>query len=326
MPAELKAGAVRCISPSQNHGPARFPFVPECMTIRHPLVETRSLKQVIFKADDFGLSPAVNAGIELAHREGVLDAASLMVGAAAAAEAVVCAKRNPGLKVGLHLVVVANRAVLPPAAIPDLVDASGELSRDFARAGFRYFFLPRVRRQLAAEIRAQFEAFKATGLPLDHVDAHHHLHLHPTVFGLLLQIGRDYGVKAVRLPAEPALLSQLPGEGGGLARQLVGALLKPWITLVKWRLRRAGIATTDRVIGLHDTGRMSATRLRHILRTLPVGTSEIFFHPAVSDAPGPWPLAVAASRTELDALLDGEVRQILEASGIRRGGFCDLQT
>ena len=69
---------------------------------------------------------------------------------------------------------------------------------------------------------------------------------------------------------------------------------------------------------------MSAIRLRHVLRELPAGSSEIFFHPAVSDAPGPWPLAVAASRAELDALLDGEVRQILEASGIRRGGFCDL--
>ena len=289
-----------------------------------PQPETQRLKHVIFKADDFGLSPAVNAGIELAHREGVLDAASLMVGAAAAAEAVACAQRNPTLKVGLHLVVVANRAVLPPAVIPDLVDDHGELSRDFARAGVRYFFLPRVRRQLAAEIRAQFEAFKATGLPLDHVDAHHHLHLHPTVLGLMIRIGREYGVRAVRLPAEPPLLSMLPGETGALTRRLVGALLGPWIALVKWRLRRAGIHTTDRVIGLHDTGRMSAPRLRHILRELPEGTSEIFFHPATSDAPGPWPLAIEASRAELDALLDPEVREILRTQRIRHGGFVDV--
>ena len=289
-----------------------------------PQTETQRLKQVIFKADDFGLSPAVNAGIELAHREGVLDAASLMVGAAAAAEAVACARRNPTLKVGLHLVVVANRAVLPPAVIPDLVDEHGELSRDFARAGFRYFFLPRVRRQLAAEIRAQFEAFKATGLPLDHVDAHHHLHLHPTVLGLMIRIGREYGVRAVRLPAEPPLLSMLPGETGGFARSLVAALLGPWIGLVKWRLRRAGMRTTDRVIGLHDTGRMSAPRLRHILRVLPEGSAEIFFHPAVSEGPGPWPLAIEASREELDALLDPEVREILQTRQIRHGGFADL--
>lgn len=282
------------------------------------------MKKVIFKADDFGLSPAVNIAIERAHRDGVLDAASLMVGAAAAAEAVEIARRNPGLKVGLHVVVVANRAVLPPSRIPDLASPDGELSHDFAAAGFRYFFLPRVRRQLAAEIRAQFEAFRATGLTLDHVDAHHHLHLHPTVLGLILRIGPEFGMRAVRLPAEPPRLSLLDGERGGLARSLVGALLGPWIALVKWRLRRAGLATTDRIIGLHDTGRMTAVRLRHILRGLPAGSSEIFFHPALRDAAGPWPLAPEASQAEFEALLDGEVRQLLAQGGIEHGGFRDL--
>ena len=282
------------------------------------------MRQVIFKADDFGLSPAVNRAIERAHRDGVLDGASLMVGAAAASEAVEVARRNPGLAVGLHVVVVANRAVLPPASLPDLVDQTGELSHDFARAGFRYFFLPRVRRQLYAEIRAQFEAFRATGLTLDHVDAHHHLHLHPTVLGYLLQLGQEFGARAVRVPAEESDLTRLPGEGGRLVRWLTGALLKPWIALVRWRVRRAGMATTDRVIGLHDTGRMTAGRLQRILENLPPGSSEIFFHPAEAGAEGPWPVGREASQAELDALLDPTVKQLVETRGIRRGGF--LQT
>ena len=45
-----------------------------------------------FTADDFGLSEAVNEGIERAHRDGVLHAASLMVGAPAAADAAKAAK------------------------------------------------------------------------------------------------------------------------------------------------------------------------------------------------------------------------------------------
>lgn len=287
-------------------------------------IRTPCLNKVIFKADDFGLSPAVNAAIERAHRDGVLDAGSLMVGATGAAGAVAIARRNPGLRVGLHVVVVANRAVLPASSIPDLVSPEGELSHDFVTTGFRYFFLPRVRTQLAAEIRAQFEAFGATGLTLDHVDAHHHLHLHPTVLGLILRIGPEFGMRAVRLPAEPPGLSLLDGEPGGFSRALVGALLRPWIALVKWRLKRAGIVTTDRIIGLHDTGRMTATRLRHILRRLPGGTSEIFFHPAEREAEGPWPLAPEASQAELDALLDPEVRRLLVERGIVRGGFRDV--
>ena len=136
---------------------------------------------LIITADDFGRHPAINEAVERAHREGVLTAASLMMGEAHVAEAVAVARRNPRLRVGLHLVLTEGRAVLPPTRIPDLVDAQGRFPDDaMARDGVRFFFLPRVRRQLAAEIRAQFEAFKATGLQLDHVNAHRHFHLHPT--------------------------------------------------------------------------------------------------------------------------------------------------
>ena len=51
--------------------------------------------------------------------------------------------------------------------------------------------------KLEAEIRAQFEAFQKTGLRLDHVNAHNHMHLHPPVLGLLLRIGREYGLDAI---------------------------------------------------------------------------------------------------------------------------------
>ena len=46
------------------------------------------MKQVIFTADDFGLALEVNEAVERAHTEGVLSAASLMMGAPAAADAV----------------------------------------------------------------------------------------------------------------------------------------------------------------------------------------------------------------------------------------------
>ena len=77
------------------------------------------------------------------------------------------------------------------------------------RLGLRFFFRPRVTAQLAAEIRAQFAAFAATGLPLDHVNAHKHLHLHPTVGRMMIDIGREYGLRAVRVPAEPPEYSRL---------------------------------------------------------------------------------------------------------------------
>ena len=122
------------------------------------------MHRVTFTADDFGLTELVNEAVERAHREGALHAASLMVAGAAAADAVRRARSMPGLRVGLHLVVIEGPAVLPRTAIPDLVDAEGQFPSDQLRLGLNYFARPHIRRQLAAEIRAQFAAFAATGL------------------------------------------------------------------------------------------------------------------------------------------------------------------
>ena len=137
------------------------------------------MKQLVVTADDFGLAREVNEAVEEAHRGGILTAASLMVGGAAAADAVRRAKAMPSLRVGLHLVLVEGRPMLPAAAIPDLVDANGNFRDDMARAGAAIFFQSNVRRQLEEEVEVQFEAFRATGLPLDHVNTHKHFHLHP---------------------------------------------------------------------------------------------------------------------------------------------------
>ncbi len=71
-------------------------------------------KRVIFSADDFGLSEGVNEAVEQrASRRCILDAASLMVAGPAAADAVRRARALPGLRVGLHLVVIEGPSVLP---------------------------------------------------------------------------------------------------------------------------------------------------------------------------------------------------------------------
>src|SRR6266699_5092946 len=172
------------------------------------------LRRLIVTADDFGRDVAINEAVEAASRDGILCGASLMVAAPAAEDAVARARRLPGLRVGLHLVLTDGSPVLPRGEIRGLVGADGRFDDRQIRAGLRYFFAPGVRRLLAAEIRAQFEAFRATGLALDHVNAHQHMHLHPTVARLMIEIGRDYGIRAVRLPAEPvgALRRAFPSE------------------------------------------------------------------------------------------------------------------
>jgi len=269
----------------------------------------RGLKRLIVTGDDFGASLPVNEAIETAHRDGILTAACLMVGAPMAEDAVERARRSPNLRVGLHLVVVRGRPVLAPERIPDLVDEDGRFDGNLVRAGFRYYFLPRVRRQLAAEIRAQFEAFQATGLVLDHANAHNHMHLHPTVLRLIVDIGREFGLAAVRLPHEP---------GGGI-------FLAPWIALMKRRLRRTGLRFNDFIFGIRDAGRMDGDALRRIIATLPDGVSEIFLHPAT----GRWAEMESEAagfrfEDEFKALVDPAVRAAVAKAGAELIAFGDL--
>ncbi len=232
--------------------------------------------RIIVSADDFGLSVAVNEGIECAHREGMLSTASLMVAGPAAADAVVRAKRNPALNVGLHLVAIEGPAVLPPAAIPHLVNGSGTFSSDQFGLGVRYRFARNAARELAREIEAQFEAFAATGLRLDHANAHKHMHLHPVVGRLLVETGRAFGLRAVRVPTEPAA----PLAACGTPPTLGAAALRAWTRLLRARVRRAGMVTTDHCFGIAWSGAITAGRLLCLLDHLPAGVSEIYFHPA----------------------------------------------
>lgn len=263
--------------------------------------------RLIVNADDFGLDPAVNDAVERAHADGVLTTASLMVGGPAAEQAVEIARRLPTLGVGLHLVLADGPAVSPRERIPDLVDARGRFGDRMVRDGFRFFFLPHIRRQLAIEIRAQFDAFAATGLTLDHVNAHKHFHLHPTVLGLLLAIGRDHGLNAVRLPREPG----------------TAPLLAPWLAWTRRRLRRVGITHNGAMFGLATTGATDETALLAAIAGLSPGLNEIYLHPATRRGLTPT-MADYRHDDELVALLSPQVRAALAARGIVTGRWSDF--
>jgi hopanoid biosynthesis associated protein HpnK len=234
-----------------------------------------------------------------------------MVAGTAAADAVERARALPQLRTGLHIVLVEGTPALPPDRIPDLVDQTGRFRTDMARLGFDMLFRPAVRAQLMAEIEAQFAAYAATGLALDHVNAHKHFHLHPTIAGAIVSTARRYGVKAIRVPLEPAsVLARV--EPGTRAPAMVTL---PWAKLLAWRLRRAGLRWPDAVFGLAWTGAMTPARVEGLLRHLPPGCSEIYLHPATASgfaghAPGYRyvdELAALVSPATIAAVRDGDI-------------------
>jgi hopanoid biosynthesis associated protein HpnK len=265
--------------------------------------------QIILNADDFGRSVEINRAILQAHREGVLTSASLMVTGAAAEDAVAIARSTPSLAVGLHVVLVEGRSVLPAAEIPHLVDAKGRFRASPLRAGVRYLCSGDARRELSAELRAQFERFAATGLPLSHVDGHLHLHMHPIVFKRLLPLAHEFGARGIRLPHDRFVLAMRFDRRRFGEKAMWGLTFAVLRRLGMRRLRRWGLRAAERTYGLMQSGHMGEGYVLKALNQLSEPCAELYFHPTVGrrlDRLGP-------NRGDLKSLLSPSVRRMIEA-------------
>lgn len=272
--------------------------------------------------DDFGLSIPVNEAVSQAHQKGILTTTSLMVAAPEAEDAIARAKAIPTLNVGLHLVLSNGRSCLPASEIPDLVDANGEFSNKLVSSGIKMFFVDKVKQQLKDEIRAQFEAFKASGLHLDHVNAHNHMHLHPAVFDAIIKIGQDYGMNAVRVPDEKPLKALIDTHQQKLLRTACWLFLKPFISRMKKRLAERNIKFNSHILGFHHSGHVNLDNLVRMLSNLDDGVSEVYLHPATALWDGIDPAAKDYEfEAEYKALIHPRIKRIIEKFSIELTNF-----
>ena len=237
------------------------------------------MTRLIINADDFGLSSGVNRAVIKAWHEGILTSASLMAGGDAFDEAVLFARQNPALQVGLHLTLVHGKSVLPPMEIPGLVDEKGNFTDNPVLAGMRYFFLMGLRNQLYREIEAQLTKVRDAGISLSHVDGHLNIQMQPVVFEILMELAPRFGITTFRLTRE-RLTPTLLADGERIVGKRVDAFI--FNRLSAWslpRLERCGIHCTDEVKGLLNSGRMTEVYLLQILDELCLGSTEIYFHP-----------------------------------------------
>ena len=270
-------------------------------------------RRLIVNADDFGRSHEINQAVIRAHREGILTTASLRVNGEGADEAVELAQQNPRLGIGLHLTLACGLSTLGQKEIPDLVTREGFFSDDPVRAGMAYFFRRRLTPQLSREMEAQFRKFHQTGLLLDHVNGHLHFHLHPTVFAILMQHARTWGIKALRLTYDPLSLNARLAKGRWpyrLSHWLIYFILS---RRAKAALREQGIRHTRTVFGLLQNANVDEAFVLGLLQRLPAGDSELYSHPSLDEF-----------KHELDALLSSNVTELVQERGIRLIRYQDL--
>jgi chitin disaccharide deacetylase len=270
-------------------------------------------RRLIVNADDFGRSHSINQAVRRGHEEGILTSASLMVSEPGFEEAVEIARRSPGLGVGLHLTLVCGHAAGEPRGLPGLVDDSGRFPDSPLGPAFRYRFAQSLRSQLRAEVTAQLAKFRATGLKLDHLDGHLHLHLHPTVFRLLEEVFAEFGVTHMRLTRDPLWLNLRLASGRWIYR-LGHAALFAWLPRRPGAvMRQRGIRHTSAVFGLLQDSHVDERFVMALLSRLPAGDSELYCHPSLDQF-----------QHEMEALISPRVRALASAEGIELIRYRDL--
>jgi len=217
------------------------------------------IQEILFTADDLGLDEPANLAIEHAHQQGVLSAASLMLGQPGTEHALEIARRNPALQIGWHFHVCDS--------IP-LTRARWPWGGSASRAGLTIGLWPGAGELMRREAVAQWSAFQATGLPCRFLNGHHHLHIHPVVANTLHRVTG----------------STFDGWVRGFEARFFdnqGSWLNRWLRdrspgwLAPWSSGRR----TNSLWGLDRTFRMQADEITRVIPMLPAGRHEFMFHP-----------------------------------------------
>jgi chitin disaccharide deacetylase len=279
------------------------------------------LKRLIVNADDFGLSPEVNAGILRAHRDGILRSASLMVAEPYARAAADIARDNPALDVGLHAVVCRGRSILDSSRLGAALRTNGEFIDSPVGAGMRYFFDRSLRTAMTDELRAQVDRHLELVGYLNHIDGHLNFHVHPLFADILVDLAVEYKVPCIRLPRE-RVMTTLRLRQDNAARKLVESAIFRTLSRRTSRMMAArGLTSTDALFGLHQSGHLTEDYIVGVLDRIRDGTTELYFHPAADI--GGTPPSVEA-QLEVDILTSPRVRDALTRNGIDLITFADL--
>ena len=269
--------------------------------------------RLIVNADDFGRSESINQAVIRAHREGILTTASLMVNETSFEEAVALARDNPRLGVGLHLTLLCGHSALSHREIPGRVNEAREFSDKPISVGLRYFTQRQLHAQLRAEIFAQFKKFRATGLRLDHVNGHLHLHMHPIIFNILMEHAAELGITHMRWTRDPFWLNTRLASGAWGYRTVHALVYQILSQRARPALLRRRIKHTPVVFGLLQNARVDEDYVTRLLPVLPAGDSELYSHPSLDEF-----------KNEFDALMSPRVRALVEKLGIKLIRYQDL--
>jgi predicted glycoside hydrolase/deacetylase ChbG (UPF0249 family) len=259
-------------------------------------------RRLLVNADDLGLVPGINRGIERAFQDGIVRSASLLVNAPGFADALTLVKRNPSLSVGVHLTLVGGDGpVSAPSKVPTLVDGKGRFPPSYGSFIARYAAVSS--REVDRELSAQIERALAAGISPTHLDTHQHLHLLPMIADVVLSLAVRYAIGRVRCPR---------GVGG-----IMGPPVAILAEMLRRKIERKGLSTCDHFAGFRRSGRLNQEALLEIVRGVKEGTTELMVHPGQgsSEAVSRYGWNMSWER-ELRALVSDEAHEAVKLGDI----------
>jgi len=283
---------------------------------------SRSAIRLIVNADDFGVSERVNDGIVLAHRSGIVTAASLMAVGRAFEQAVSLSRQVPSLDVGVHLTLVAEKPLLLRKS--SLAGDDGRFPLNIAAFLRRYSWRRIKLADIEAEFCAQIERVLDQGLRVTHLDSHQHVHALPGIAPLTQRLASRYGIPFVRVPVEEWRMGWPPSRNG--VARLAGAI----ILRTSWRIARFSGAVGPgcrplHFIGFTEGGRLDLARLQRLIQALRPGRAyELMCHPGFTPNEPDILKWNYHHEQELLALTSVRIRSEIAARGIQLSSFENL--
>lgn len=277
-------------------------------------------KFLIINADDFGYNEEQNKAIVELYSQGLITSTSVLAVAPKALSAVEKA-RDDNMSVGVHLAINEDGGQhwFSQSGRESLRNKKGELYRNQQDLTFNV-----KRRDVRAELEAQYDTITAFGVNVDHADNHS-----GTLYGIN---GRRFFLDAYDFCAEHSLPYRFPKTPGFLERQIGMKIPKPLMSvfnmLVSLAEKRNVKLLDDLVSNPWSIKNISDYEMLRDYYLTAVdncidGVTEMFFHPAYpcENASAEW----KKREYELKLLKSGDLLERAKKNGIEVISWSDFK-
>lgn len=268
-------------------------------------------RYIIVNADDFGMSKEVNEGIKQGIDAGVITSVSVMVNMPFFIDAVEFLQKHKEITVNLHFNITQNQPVLKHVKYNSLINANKEFFP-------LYDVLPRILlkksndQHIADELLAQFTKLAHTGLNIQGIDSHQHVHLIPKVHRLIMDLAKKNdisGIRGQRFHPHHALFTLQHLSSGKQCIILLGFIINALLS-------RSSTYRSDNLFDLDWEKKKNIQKFIDYLKNVPTGITEIICHPVITTNEITSSLLQSRQKT-LKLLLNSRVQKILKSGDVQ---------